>query len=186
MYQFHYETILAKYGSLARLAYTDTDSFIYHIQTPDLYKDIAENLYAYDTSDYPNDHHLYSKMNAKLLGKMKDECAGQAPHEFVGLRSKMYSIRLPNNKAKFTAKGVSRKYILKHLQHDNFLQTLQTKGTTMETFTTLRSMKQQLKTIDVTKHCLSAADSKRYVNSEGVSPLAYGHYRIKQLQAVDQ
>ena len=53
MYQFHYETILPKYGSLAKLAYTDTDSFIYHIQTPDLYKDMAENLDAYDTFDYP-------------------------------------------------------------------------------------------------------------------------------------
>ena len=52
MSQFHYETILQKYGSLAKLAYTDTESFIYHIQTPDLYKDMAENLDAYDTSDY--------------------------------------------------------------------------------------------------------------------------------------
>ena len=117
---------------------------------------------------------------------MKDECAGQAPHEFVGLRSKMYSIRLPNNKAKLTAKGVSRKYILKHLEHDDYLQMLQTTRTTMATFTTLRSMKQQLKTIDVSKHCLSAADNKRYVNSDGVSTLAYGRYRIKQLQVVDQ
>ena len=115
MYQFHYETILPKYGSLAKLAYTDTDWFIYHIQTPDLYKDMAENLDAYDTSDYPTDHPVYSKKNAKLLGKMKEECASQAPHEFVGLRSNMYSIRLPNNKAKFTAKRVSCKYILKHL-----------------------------------------------------------------------
>ena len=47
-------------------------------------------------------------------------------------------------------------------------------------------MKQQLKTIDVTKHCLSAADSKSDVHSDGVSTLAYGHYRIKQLQVVNQ
>ena len=111
MYQFHYETILPKYSFIAKLAYTDTDSFIYHIQTLDLYKDMAKNVDTYDTSDYPTDHPLYSKKNSKLLGKMKDECAGQAPHEFVGLRSKIYSIRLPNNKAKFAAKGISRKYI---------------------------------------------------------------------------
>ena len=63
MYQFHYETTLPKYGSLAKLAYTDTESFVYHIQTPDLYEDMAGNLDAYDTSDYPIDNHLYSKKN---------------------------------------------------------------------------------------------------------------------------
>ena len=56
MYKFCYEEILSKYGSRAKLAYTDTDSFIYHIQTPDLYKDMADNLNAYDTSAYPVDH----------------------------------------------------------------------------------------------------------------------------------
>ena len=44
MYKFHYEEILHKYGSRAKLAYTNTDSLIYHIQTPDLYKDMADNM----------------------------------------------------------------------------------------------------------------------------------------------
>ena len=56
MYKFHYEEIMSKYGSCAKLAYTDTDSFIYRLQTPDLYKDMADTLDAYDTSDYPVDH----------------------------------------------------------------------------------------------------------------------------------
>ena len=56
MYRFHYEEILHKYGSRAKLAYTDTDSFICHIQTHDLYKDMSDNLEAYDTSDCPVDH----------------------------------------------------------------------------------------------------------------------------------
>ena len=98
MYKFHYEEILSKYGSRAKLAYTDTDSFIYHIQTPDLYKDIADNLDAYGKSDYPVDHLLHSKTNAKVFDKLKDECSSLAPQEFVGLRAKMYSILLPNGK----------------------------------------------------------------------------------------
>ena len=52
IYKFHYEEILSKYGSHAKLAYTDTDSFIYHIQTHDLYKDMADNVDAYDTYHY--------------------------------------------------------------------------------------------------------------------------------------
>ena len=47
--------LLYQYGSLAKLAYTDTDSFIYHIQTPDIYKDMAKNMDAYDSFDYPTD-----------------------------------------------------------------------------------------------------------------------------------
>ena len=94
MYKFHYEEILNKYGSRAKLAYTDTDSFIYHIQTPDLYKEMADNMDAYDTSDYPVNHTLHSRTNAKVLRKMKDECSSLTPQEFVGLRVKMYSILL--------------------------------------------------------------------------------------------
>ena len=51
MYKFNYEEIMCKYGSRAKLAYTDTNSFIYHIQTPDLCKDMADNWDAYYTSD---------------------------------------------------------------------------------------------------------------------------------------
>ena len=56
MYNFHYVEILSKYGSRAKLACTDTDSFIHHIPTPDVYKDMADNLDTYDTSHYPVDH----------------------------------------------------------------------------------------------------------------------------------
>ena len=112
MYKFPYEEILSKYGSLAKFAYTDTDSFIYDIQTPDLYKDMADNMDAYVTSDYMVDHPIHSTTNVKVLWKMKDECSSLTPQEFVGLRAKMYSIILPNGKPKFTAKGVSQRYIL--------------------------------------------------------------------------
>ena len=53
---FDHEEILCKYRSRAKLAYTDTGSYISHIQTRDLYKDMADNLDTYDTFDYPVDH----------------------------------------------------------------------------------------------------------------------------------
>jgi len=58
----------------------------------DFYKDMHENIEMYDTSDYPKNHPLYSSANKKVLGKMKDECAGTAIAECVCLRPKMYSI----------------------------------------------------------------------------------------------
>ena len=57
-----------------------------------MYKDVAQNQDLYDTSDYPQDHPLYSSANKKVLGKLKDKCAGCAIAEYVGLRPKMYSI----------------------------------------------------------------------------------------------
>ncbi|KAK3755996.1 hypothetical protein QZH41_003339 [Actinostola sp. cb2023] len=61
------------------------------IQTEDVYKDIKAKQDLYDTSDYPKDHFLYSAKNKKVIGKMKDECAGTPVVEFVALRPKMYS-----------------------------------------------------------------------------------------------
>ena len=175
--------MLSKYGSPAKLACTDTDSLIYHIQTPDLYKDMTDNMDAYDTSDYPVDQPLHSRINANVLGKMKDECLSLAPQEFLGLRANIYSIILPNGKPKFTAKGVSRRYILKHLHHKDYLRTLKETESTITTLSTLRSKKQQIKTIEITQKCLSAFDDKCYILNDGITIVAYGHYKIAQINS---
>ena len=38
MYQYHYDVMTEKYDDRIKLLYTDTDSFIYHIETEDVYK----------------------------------------------------------------------------------------------------------------------------------------------------
>ena len=114
---------------------------------------------------------------------MKYECSSLAPQEFVGLRAKMYSIFLLNGKPKFMAKGVSRRYILKHLHHKDYLRTLKETESTIATFSTIRSLKQQINTLEVTKKCLSAFDDKRYILNDGITTLAYGHYNIAQMNS---
>ena len=44
MYQFWYNCIKTKYQNNANLCHKDTDSFILHIKTKDVYRDIANNL----------------------------------------------------------------------------------------------------------------------------------------------
>ena len=114
---------------------------------------------------------------------MKDECSSLAPQEFVGLRPKTYSILLLNGKPQFIAKGFSRRYILKHLHHRDYLRILKGTESTIATFSTIRSLKQQINTLEVTKKCLSAFDVKRYILNDGITTLAYGHYKIAQIKS---
>ena len=44
MYEFWYDYIKLKYGEKAKLCYMDTDSFTVHVNTNDVYKDIAEDI----------------------------------------------------------------------------------------------------------------------------------------------
>ena len=92
MDDFYYNQLKTQYGESCQLLYTDTDSLLLEIETEDVYKDVALNQTLYDTSYYPQDHPLYSSANKKVLGKLKDECAGRAIAEYVGLRPQMYSI----------------------------------------------------------------------------------------------
>ena len=92
MYDFFYNHLKKQYGEKCELLYTDTDSLLLKIETEDVYKDIKENENFYDTSNYPKEHPLHSTVNKKVLGKMKDECEGIPISEYVGLRSKMYSV----------------------------------------------------------------------------------------------
>jgi len=41
MYEFYYDCLLPKFGNKLHLCFTDTDSFICHIETPDLHADMA-------------------------------------------------------------------------------------------------------------------------------------------------
>ena len=62
--------------------------------------------------------------NKKVVGKFKDETQGLPICEFIGLRSKMYSIELDDQSEKKTAKGIVRNVIKNHLKHGNYKQIL--------------------------------------------------------------
>ena len=53
MYEFWYDYIKPKYQDKAKLCYMDTDSFVIHIKTEDLYEDIAYDVEKW--SDTSND-----------------------------------------------------------------------------------------------------------------------------------
>ena len=123
---------------------------------------------------------MYSKVNEKIIGKFKDECGGEPPLEFVGLRSKMYSLLVNKDKpSKRTAKGVKRRYVEKKVRHEMYVNTLRTLVSTRANFVNFRSQSHTIQTVNFSRICLSAYDDKRFVNIEdGVSTIAYGHRKL--------
>lgn len=94
MARFHYDYIKDKYGSKASLLFTDTDSLCYHIETEDFFEDCAQRPELFDKSNYPKCHPRYDNSNNSVLGLFKDEVAGSQIVEFVGLKPKMYSLKV--------------------------------------------------------------------------------------------
>ena len=87
-----------KYNEKAKLCYMDTDNFIVHIKTEDVYKDISEDVEKrFSTSIYEEDRSLSIGRNKKTVGLIKNELGGQNKKEMVGLLPKAYSHLKGNN-----------------------------------------------------------------------------------------
>jgi len=90
----------------------------------------------------------------------------------------MYSLSC-GKKSQKKAKGIKKHYVKKHLQHQSFLNILRNSSrTTNAKFRLFRSTNHVVNTVEMTKLCLSALDDKRYILSDGVHTLAYGHYSL--------
>ena len=58
-----------------------------------LYEEFFKWKDLFDFSNYSKDSKSYDNTNKKVIVKMKDEYGGVIIDEFVGLKSKMYSIK---------------------------------------------------------------------------------------------
>ena len=86
------------FGENAKFRYIDTDSFIFHVETEDIYKDIVEEVEKrFDTSSFELHRILPTGKNRKVIGLIKDKLGEQILKEFVGLRAKTYSYLKGNN-----------------------------------------------------------------------------------------
>ena len=183
MFDFHYNYIKAKYEDKAKLLFTDTDSLMYEIETEDFYKDITGDVKKrFDTSDYPENHPsgILTGINKKVLGMFKDEAAGKIIKEFVGLRAKLYSFIMDEGGETKKCKGVKKQVVESILTHEDYKTCLTTGKEQLRKQNILRSYNHEVFTEEVNKIALSAEDDKRYILSDGVHTLAWGHYKIKE------
>ena len=68
MYDFHYNFIKKKYGDLAKLLLTDTDSLCYRIKTDDAYQDFYQDKGLFDNSHYDKSSKFFFDDNKKVIG----------------------------------------------------------------------------------------------------------------------
>ena len=74
------------------LCYMETDSFIIHIKTEDIYKDIAKEVKArFDNLNFKLDKPFPKRKNEKVNGLMKDELGRKALINFSSLIPKNFS-----------------------------------------------------------------------------------------------
>ena len=111
MHEFWSDYLKIKYGDNVKVCYMDTDSFIVHVKTDDIYKDMAGNVETiFATSNHEIDRLLPKVKNENVIGLMKNELGGQIMKEIVVLKAKTYSYLKENSdenkKATGTKKGV--------------------------------------------------------------------------------
>ena len=115
MYEFHYKYIGVRHDNSAKLLFTDTYeivSVIYEIETNNVYEDFYEDKGLFDFNDCPRDSRFYDPFSKNVIDKMKDEVRETIIHEFVGLKSKMYSLVTIDGGEIKEAKGVNIKNML--------------------------------------------------------------------------
>ena len=166
MFDFHYNYIQKKYKHKAELLFTDTDSLMYHIKTDDFYKGISYDILTkFKTSDYPPDNPsgIPTGVNKKVIGMFKDEVAGKQITHFVGLRPKLYSFKIEEDREVRKCKGIKKNVIKKKLDFDDYVQCLFLGKKQMRSMKIIRSENHDIYSKEVNKVALSNEDDKREV-----------------------
>jgi hypothetical protein len=176
MYEFYYNKMKKLYKDKVRVLYTDTDSLMLRIDTEDVYADMRESIDWYDFANYDKNHVNYNTANNKVIGKMKDECAGIPIEEFVGLRSKLYAIRKKGDSTILKCKG----HKAKKTAFEEFKECLAESKEILHEMRQMRSDNHEIYVLNVNKKALSSLDTKRWCCEDGITNLAFGHYATRR------
>src|SRR5207248_736810 len=204
MYRFWYGYVKERYGDNAQLGYMDTDSFIFQVETEDIYKGMAERPDLFDLN------------NTKTIGLFKDKTLGNVITKFFHIRAKSYHYVLADKSTKSKHKGVSKKG-MREIAIDTYMSSLEgsllddpidksslleqeAKDLAMQTESNpmtlvyqdcffskevfhaknvdIRSKDHILSLIESEKKAYCPIDTKRWILSDGITTLPYGHWRI--------
>ena len=139
------------------------------------YKDISPDILSkFDTSDFSTNHKsgILTGVNKKVIGMFKDEVAGKQITHFVGLRPKLYSYKVEDEKELKKCKGIKKNVIKKKLDFDDYVKCLFSGEKKLRSMKIIRSEKHDIYSKEVNKIALSNEDDKRQVLNDKIHTLA--------------
>ena len=136
MYDFHYNYIKQNYSD-SKLLFADTDSFTYQIQTDNAYEDFYTNMQMFEVSGFRKESPFYNDENKRIIGKIKHKWNGEIIEEFVGLRTKMYSLKTKKEEMNET-KRLRKNVVKKDINHQDYAACLFEERKFMHTMQTIR------------------------------------------------
>ena len=152
MYKFYYDFVKKKCKN-PKLLFTDTDSLC--IETEE---DFHEIMY-----QNKEDSKYYCADNKKVPGKMKDKYGGTAIWDYTRTKSKMYSLHKEHNSL---------------IENKEFKDVHSNKKVIRHKMRGFKSINHKIYTYKSNKTSLSCYDDKRYILSDGINTLPYGHKDI--------
>ena len=172
MYEFHFDYIKNKYGNKSTLLFTNTDSLMYEFKTEDVYENFSNDREMFDFSNYSTKSKYYDNSNKLVIYKMKDETAGVAIEEFVGLKPKMYSYFVNYNSQR-KAKGVNRN-VAETINNNEYKDVLLNKKFLRHSMNRIQSKYHRIGTYEINKISLPCSDDKIYIQNNACDGLPLG------------
>ena len=115
---------------------------------------MRRNIHEFDTSDYPETNPFnMPRVNKKIVGLMKDGCNGEIMLEFVGLWSKMYSVKVQNQKPIKKAKGVKSSVVKATICFEDYIKCLRENVIITREQRNIRSRRHNIHTEKEKKNC---------------------------------
>ena len=128
-----------------------------------------------DLSNFPREHELFSNNNKKKLGFMKDEAEGKIIDQFIGLKSKLYSIKYNDGNTIKRCKGLQNAVLKKFIKHENYVNVLNDEEVIISETRRIEAKLFSLRTIKTNKVSHTAFDDKRFICSNRIDTLPYGY-----------
>ena len=153
MYKFYYDVMKPKYGDNMRMVYTDTDSFVFHTRTDDIYQELQEINDEMDFSGYDKNHiNVMMQLIRRCWVNLRMNAKEKIMTGFIGLRPKCYAFKNHGEDKEYKkCKGTAKNTVKRKIKYDDYNKVLETNEVIHRSFNSIRSKNHKIFSINTTK-----------------------------------